>query len=312
MSKLKFATSIFLIFLLTTQKCESQAVEDYNLDFEEWVDSSFINSTVGIEPPFEVEGRALGRMKKWGNYGQGLRTTDAHSGNYALVLSDWYGTREDYASLGEGSLPSINTCLGCGAPIDFRPLLLKGYYKFALLGGVPSDSVTGGIEVYMTRYDSILLKRDTIGEGAIVLPSTPSDYSMFEMPIDYSAQDLTPDTIFLKVSLAAASSAQGIGCGNCMYFYIDGLELLENATSTGATQTRNNLNISPNPAKENILVVNNSPNSQHLKLYNMNGNLIDQFSIFPNQNHLYNLSELNPGFYFLSSLFDAYKIIKLE
>lgn len=308
----KLTILFFLAFPLMTQKCAAQSGEELDLGFEEWVDSSFINSNVGLEPPFEVKGRALGLMKKWGSWAYGLRTTDAYAGNFGIVLSDWYGTRDDHVAIGEDSKPTRTNCKDCGAPIDFKPLILKGYYKFALLGGVPSDSVTGSIEVYMTRYDSILQKRDTIGEGAIVLPSTPTDYSMFDMPIDYSAQDLTPDTIILKISLAAASSAQGIGCGNCMYFYIDGLELLENATSTGATHSRNNLNIFPNPAKENVWVVNNSPNSQHLKLYNMNGNLVDQFSIFPNQNLLYNLSELNPGFYFLNSLFDTYKIIKLE
>ena len=304
----KLTILFFLAFTLMFQKCAAQSGGELNLGFEEWQDSSFINSTIGLEPPFEVEGRALGRLKKWGSWTYGLRTTDAYSGNFALVLSDWYGTREDYVAIGEDSKPTRNNCKDCGAPIDFKPLILKGYYKFALLGGVPSDSVSGNIEV----YDSILLKRDTIGEGTIVLPSTPDVYSMFEMPIDYSAQDLTPDTIILKVSLEAASSAQGIGCGNCMYFYIDGLELLETTTSTGSTQKLQELNIFPNPAGRMVTVANKSPMSMNLMLTDLKGSSIGHFYLPPSQVHQFDMSALSTGIYFLRSPFTTYKIIKLE
>jgi len=282
------------------------------LGFEEWQDSSFINSTIGLEPPFEVEGRASGKLQKWGSWTYGLRTTDAYAGNFALVLSDWYGTREDYVAIGEDSKPTRNKCKDCGAPIDFKPLILKGYYKFALLGGVPSDSVSGNIEVYMTRYDSNSQERDTIGEGNIILPSSPTDYSMFELALNYSSQDLIPDTVILKISLVAAGSAAGPGCTNCLYFYIDGLELLETTTSTGSIQKLHELNIFPNPVGRMVTVSNKSPSPKNLMLTDLNGSFIDHFYILPNQDYQFNMSALSTGTYLLRSPFTTYKIIKLE
>ena len=309
----KLTVLFFLAFTLTSQKCAAQPGEELNLGFEEWQDSSFINSTVGLEPPFEVEGRAYGLLKNWAHFGAfSLRTTDAYEGVYAMVLNNWYGTNEDHAALGEKSVPVLGFCKDCGVPIHTKPVQLKGHYKFVLLGGVSPDSVYGTIEVYMTKYDSVGLKRDTIGSGNALLPSTAMDYQSFDFPIEYSSPDINPDTIILKISLVANGPSAGVGCSNCMYFYIDGLELLETTTATGSIQSLHELNVFPNPVSSIVTVANESPTSKDLMLTDMSGSLIDHFYLSPNQDYQFNMSALSTGIYFLRSPYTTYKIIKLE
>jgi hypothetical protein len=75
---------------------------------------------------------------------------------------------------------------------------LKGYYKFSTQQG---DSCA--FFVYFTKWNSTLKKQDSIGGGGFM--GTPqSNYTYFEIPIDYTST-AAPDTAVI-ILLASAST----------------------------------------------------------------------------------------------------------
>ena len=153
---------------------------DWNLDFEVWdstdvtpdlwYDTTVVENRVGLFPPqwhyrpdHIQEGRGL------------AQTTDATHGDYAVAMSGFYS----YEVM---RIISGNSAEKPGWPINYTPDKLTGTYKAILLGTL-CDSLRAYVDVYLTKYDSLLGSRDTIGSGSLILNETSNTYTTFEVDI---------------------------------------------------------------------------------------------------------------------------------
>lgn len=129
-------------------------------------------------------------------------TSDAYEGSYAAKLIT--GTFSPMGEpilipglVGTDSLDIPNATIRVGKPYTLKPLKFRGYYKYAPVGG---DSAL--ISVLLSKYNTALGKRDTIGLGREIYKNTVTEYTMIDLPINYLSQEV-PDTLTLLVCSSA-------------------------------------------------------------------------------------------------------------
>lgn len=96
---------LFLFGFLNFNQMPSAQTEDWNLNFEEWIDSTlapadhlFNGMDFNIELPYN------GDLKGWTGLSGMLRTNDAIEGNYAVVVHRWYNYVDGLLALGNCDL----------------------------------------------------------------------------------------------------------------------------------------------------------------------------------------------------------------
>jgi len=129
-------------------------------------------------------------------------TSDAYEGSYAAKLIT--GTFSPMGEpilipglVGTDSLDIPNATIRVGKPYSSKPLKFRGYYKYSPVGG---DSAM--VSVLLSKYNTALGKRDTIGLAREVYKNTVTEYTMIDLPIVYQTQE-TPDTLTLLVCSSA-------------------------------------------------------------------------------------------------------------
>ncbi len=300
--------TIIFILCLSSTISYAQETPDYNLDFEQWEDSTMQVLKLFNDADTFIENGKQGILEGWGKYGGfTVRTTDAFNGDYAIVLYDWYGINRDYVSLGENGDPNPSGCGNCGTSISFRPESISFAYKGILTPSFSkSDTVTGKIMVYLTKYDSLSGHRDTIGIGKINLLPTSDKYKTYKIPFQYSSQQ-TPDSIILLVSLNEYFNH----CIICALMFFDNFEFHRKGTSVISPEGKSLLHIYPNPLDKSELNILNKSSSRFIsvKMYNSSGVFISEITIPPHSQRKYSMSGLENGIYYLKGEERTYKVV---
>ncbi len=94
-----------------------------------------------------------------------------------------------------------------GKPYSQRPQKLLGSYKYTPVG---SDSAE--IQVMLTKWNTTLLKRDTISYDKIILKNAVPTYTPIDRTLTYKDATATPDTLVLIFAASAGidfNSLQG-------------------------------------------------------------------------------------------------------
>jgi hypothetical protein len=213
---------------------------------------------------------------------------EAQSNQYALKLSVWYNYTKDAA---------IQT-----APIDYRPASLKGFYKYEenFIYGETDERLrdTAMVSVYLTKFNAATNSNDTIGMGIWSTGDSLSAYTEFTVNITY-LQPGVPDniTVVLDPSLCrryANRLYSILDNGVTSYFTVDNLSLVgESTAGIQEVQSKNNLDIFPNPAQDFISF---EPVNGEVQVFDLAGKVIqsDYGSISS-----MDVSHLNKGIYFL-------------
>ncbi len=210
--------------------------------------------------------------------------TDAQSGNYALMLGIWYTYTKDIASQ--------------TAFITYRPSALTGHYKYTN-NRVMIENDEGNdqalAQVYLSKWNSTLGRRDTIGVGELIL-NAADDYTLFTCPITYTSGDV-PDrvTVILDCSLMNRSGSFNVTAGMggvASFFTVDSIAFVQESLTTSAV-SKKELLIYPNPASDFLNITNFSGAVQ---LYDMTGKLLISQAEYKSPISVSNLSK---GAYFL-------------
>ena len=273
---MKLNRSILLVSMICTlTACLQAQRSEWNLDFEEWDlsnttaelwhDTTVIENRVGLFPPkwhyrpdHIPEGTGLGR------------TTDAAEGEYALTMSGFY----QYPVM---RIISGDSAGKPGWPIDYKPDKLVGDYKAILLGN-KCDSLRVYVDAYLTKYDPGGEKRDTIGNGSIVLRETSDIYQRFELDIDYDAGGTSPDSMIIVLAKERFGFDVPPACLECSHVFFDNLQL-PNVTST-ADQKGQKLDICvfPNPGIGDVVVViEDQKNALNITLVDAHGQPLKRY-----------------------------------
>lgn len=180
-----------------------------NNNFEDWGFYELDNN--GVPTNYEVPGGYWITSNKISLIAPGLiplvvfkESEDVYNGNYAarLVSGVWGDPATGLklaALLGTGHFePDLNNPLNSfkpGTPFTGRPIAFTGYYKYN-----PVNTVTGvdSLEIYtiLTKWNAAAQKADTIGTAYMSHGDTVSDWTYFDLPMEYLNEEI-PDTAII-------------------------------------------------------------------------------------------------------------------
>jgi Putative carbohydrate metabolism domain len=168
-----------------------------NGDFESW-------SPAGsglYEEPTGGWWTSLNALKSLGAPVTVEKSTDAHGGSYSAKLtSKQWGTILLPGLLVSGRFDVLNPqFLVQGQPFADKPDAFQGWYKYT---GVNGDSA--GIATLLTVWNAGAGRRDTVAAAGIVVTSSQSSWTYFDIPFFYSL-NVIPDSI----TVALVSSGDG-------------------------------------------------------------------------------------------------------
>lgn len=199
-------------------------------------------------------GRGLGPVNAYFD-----AATDAHDGNYALMLGIWYNYIKDFATQ--------------TAPIASRPAAVTGYYKYSenlVLNDSGQMYDEASVRVYLTKWNEASARHDTIGKGEIYL-SGAVDYTVFNCPVTYTSNDM-PDavTVVLDCSLMdhegySIQAPNGFGS----LFTVDDIVFTDEVL--GIKQVQQKSAVYPNPVSD---VLNFSQLATGVQVYDITGKLV--------------------------------------
>lgn len=250
--------------------------------------SSELNSTFGVPNPLG------GAINSWtlnnGNFGVS-RTTDSYSGNYSLIIHNWYSY--DYQSVFYN-----DTC-------SFSPQFVQGFYKY--ITGNTVGLSHGSAIVTLTRFNGI--ENDTVATGNYNF-NTASVYIAFQIPLNYIST-LAPDSIHIDM---VNGNTQCAGGNVCNLLYLDNLTL-SSTPLTVQNISSDDLVISayPNPTSTLInLKADTKLLGSVFTIYDNTGRLLMSGKINSEKTTV-NLSNFSDGVYLFrvgENLKQTFKIIK--
>ena len=221
----------------------------------------------------------------WVTNGNVTRTTDSHTGTYAvqLVTIDWGNGSVEASHMTNGQ-QSPQGYFG-GIPYSSMNDTIIGYYKYAASG---PDSASVGVSLFSNG--------NQIGGSGIYLPPAAT-FTYFEIPVNSLS---TPDTLRIDISSSKyPTSPSSVGST----LIIDDMAL-KSQLSTGVQKTENSGTLTfafPNPATDivNIKWNNKSDKNLSVKIFDLAGRNIQCNNISGSNGELrFNISALNAGIYF--------------
>lgn len=148
-------------------------------------------------------------MSLFGNPLTATKTTDRHSGTYAIRMESKLVVNNPNPAIypdtihtiysGTVSLPPV-----FGFPYTNRPDELQLFYKCT-----PVNNSTAGVLAYLLKWNSTFHRRDTIAKAASFIPSA-STYTQLNVPLIYYSS-LSPDTAVIFMSPIAVNTPHQIG-----------------------------------------------------------------------------------------------------
>ena len=304
MTKLKYLSVISLFFLLTSQKCAAQTPQEYNLDFEEWVDSTLVDNTSYFSNSVghDIENAVKGVPVNWTVLNP-HRTTDAFSGEFAMVVNRWYYGSKGFASLGSCQEPAYQPCL---VEASAKITKITGLYKFYTENNLNAKAVFLGF-----NFNQTINELDTIAHAEFLFHQI-EDYTLFEIPVNYfdSLEELTHFQFYF-MSPTATAGVCNQGLYYCNFLYLDDIKF-DFTTLSYNTSINNNKGIGffPNPFSEKLTIQNNEHRSNPVRVFNSIGQFIESFSLSGHESRQVSFLEYPTGVYFLITKNSVFKIIK--
>lgn len=270
-----------LAFLPFTGKTQA-----LNLDFENWnypiTDSGLDNRPIGwfVMPP------GLNEPSDFGMF-YNAPATDAQNGNYALTLSTWYTYTKDLAIL--------------KSPYNSRLSSLKGFYKYeenALASTGDTITDTAQISVFLTKWNTNTMHRDTVGTGILDL-NTATEYAAFTNNITYVNLTVIPDSIHILIDPSLlrrdpeGPTFIAMGNGESSFLTVDNLSLIDENVA-GLEPVANAFSVYPNPVSD-FLVIENF--TGYATLRDLNGKLLQELAL--ETKDMLSFEKLNAGIYLL-------------
>lgn len=261
-----------------------------------------LNAQTIINPDFEqtdtLNGFAF--ISDWEGDGfGGAPSTVSQSGNYSMMIWNWYWYGRAYAYNGSNPSLGFGSAYKGGTPYTQKALKLNGYYRYDTSYTQTEDD-SAVVAVLLKKYNSTLQKVDTIGFGEVHLPSySPGDNSFapFEVNIQDWQPGIQPDSIVVYMQSSISGFCGMATNGECLYFNVDNLSL---ETPLGITDIQGNKiapKIFPNPSNGNFTIDFPQGEMESIKIYSIDGKLINKFSANGMRKMDVSLSGLYPGIY---------------
>jgi len=192
----------FLIFLALSSFLLTNAQNPIpDGDFENWT----ANPISGFEEPASGWWATLNPLSSLGGPVTVEKSADAHSGSFSAILTTkQYGTLLLPGIMLSGDFDVLGAAFTRGQPYTDRPTNFKGWYKYA-----PASGDSAAIAIQLMKWNAATQQRDTIGEVGLVIYQTVSNWTQFDMSIDYFSQDQPDSMVVVATSSAGADQFLG-------------------------------------------------------------------------------------------------------
>lgn len=198
---------------------------------------------------------------------------------------------------GKGVVPGVAVCgiidtvtykPKSGFPFSTRPQYLSCYIQYMPYD--PSDS--SSIKVLLTKWNQILLKRDTVAFGASYFNAMAHTWFNTGTFLNYMTGN-NPDSAIIVISSSGRVPKNG------SYIYVDDLQF--NGSVIGINENslnENNITVFPNPSCAFVTININTKTDTALKLlvYDFTGKVVYE-EILLNKNHSINTATWDKGMY---------------
>jgi hypothetical protein len=210
------------------------------------------------------------------------KTTDAHTGTYAVEITNVPDTSESKqgGSLISGNVNFLTQEYNLKFKLSAKPKSLEAFYKY-----FPVNNDSFNIEIVVSKNGEYL------GSGSFKGVEAKNDYTKLSAEIQYIDETTIPD-----------SASIFIYAGNAMQV-IEGTKLiLDDLSFTDApvsvSRVKNNdlaISVYPNPAQDKLFFNINNQNAS-VTLMDLNGKIITQNEITKTNNYI-DLTGINNGIY---------------
>lgn len=279
----KYITPILFLFALLGKAFGQEQLP--NGSFENW---SARATNIHEEPTGWF---SLGELKKFSYPATTSQTTDAHSGNYAVLLETKPGPSSDIPGL----LLS-NNMLDSNSQPDFnrnqiafqsRPVSANFWYKATLQSG---DSCI--FQMTLTQWNAQTSKRDTVGQAQWFAPQTSSSYAKAIVTFAYYST-AQPDSASIIFSTTVIPFGPMVGAK----LFLDDFSLTYPGVSVESIDKPNQTIFYPQPASSEI-VLGDISSCSDLLIFDANGvEVIHAQNIHPGL--IIPLNNLSNGYYLL-------------
>lgn len=287
-------TFVFVCAITLTVDAQTQPP---NAGFENWV---LIGS---FENPDNWS--SLNNFYSYGVPEMSFKTSDAHSGTYALRLISQTATIPP--PLGTGTLDTLAgyVFLGSadmdnpGIPYTDRPISMQAFVKGIIIAGSQAY-----LMATLSKWNTTTLVRDQVGFAMYYTSSFITNYTQISVPFNYSLPDI-PDTLDIKVMAGDVGPGGIIMPGN--EFFIDDIYFTFPIGINEKSKDKLSINIFPNPTSDKI-TVSSLEKINAIEIYNMLGEKVYTINNFKQQtSNKIDLSNFQKGIYFIK-IYDAGKI----
>lgn len=148
-------------------------------------------------------------LSLYGNALTATKTTDKHSGTYAIRMESKLVTNNPNPAIIPDTVHTIysgsTVPLVFGFPYTQKPEQLQMYYK-----SIPANGSDAGVLAYLLKWNPAQHKRDTVAKAASYLPAA-SAYTQMNVPFIYFSTTMTPDTAVIFTSPIAYGTPHQLG-----------------------------------------------------------------------------------------------------
>lgn len=277
---------IFIIFLVFLINMQSQQLP--NLSFELWDSSAGYSEPVDWTTPNPTS-------YVFPFY---VLTVTPSAESYSGAQSARLETKEivgipvpGLLTLGELHVDVFNntSTITGGIPFQYRPEKLFGHLKY-----FPQANDSALIGVFMLKHNSVNGSLDTIGIGSYYQSVTASNFTEFEISIDYSSSEIPDSANIIIISSDVDNPVVG------SILFIDDL-YFDYSSGSDRNILKNDL-IIINPVGDYLKIINTGEKINSVKIYSLSGILVlyKEISLSSdNMNLDIILSGINSGQYIL-------------
>lgn len=227
--------------------------QEYNLGFESWegVVQPVMNTTDSCTLPADAASNPFdNRLNAWSGNNGVLRTSDAHTGNYAAVVAIWYANTTGKLVLGQCGPVNVPGYIPCKQHFNSRIYGVSGYYKYLVDSFMPRDvqdtRAVGYVKTFKVNPSDQSL---TVLSFDSLIFDRAGTYQSFQIPVNYIDSNSVPDSVSIWFE-SQNNAPGGLTCAYAHFLYLDDLNFHFSALPTGLGQPtlKKKVNIYPNPA----------------------------------------------------------------
>lgn len=272
MKKLILSITLSLAFLFNAN------AQIPNGFMENWVNTQLMGS--GQEPQSWATTNVLSSPFLGSNPISVTKVSDSYQGFAAKIT-----TIRQINNQTSGTIPDttgfmiLGTIDGSGnilpTPYSYptRPNQLRFYSKYN-----PSGVDTAGIGILLYKWNTVMNKRDTIGEGYYKVGENQTSYALRTININYNVSMIVPDSmlIFVIASLRDTVTGQYPKVGSAIYvdhFYFDITAGIENENVSTS------VNVYPNPSTFAVNFKFDEVQPKAILIHDLTGRLVENVSV---------------------------------